>query len=360
MAAPRPPPSSGRAGDAAARMVAPPPSPGHGVLGRHGASDTSALGGFGGSGGGKIDDAPTAEEGERKHSGELDCAADDGAAVGAPFVVPRMKLRRDKLSPWAKHVGRVVRYWAVLSPRFEEFAASLAEDAARLPDEASRVLTFWFWCGSADLLRPATHGGTELAPTSTEADALWRARWFAKGVDQKHVDAAMDEDFGPLLSAAGRGELTEAWTRGTTSPLGVLALIVVLDQFSRNIHRGTADAWATDAAALALCRAAIMRGLDKQLPCMLRAQLYMPLVHAEDLDLQRECRRVYDALYAEGAPSLQPFFERFLYVAKRHHDAIAAFSRFPERNQYLGRRDTPAERAYLEGAQDSKTVTYDM
>lgn len=326
-----------------------------GAMGEGASATDGAVGGAGGRAGGAAGAGPRASAGAGAGSGE----APSGTAAGA--AARPMTLRRDaKASPWSKHVGRVVRYWAALSPRFEDLAAGLAEDARLLPDDACRVLVFWFWCGRADLLRPATHTAKALLPTSTEADALWRARWFAKGPDQKHVDTAMEEDFGPLLAAAARGDLTESWTRGTTSPLGVLALIVVLDQFSRNIHRGTAEAWATDAAALALCRAAIMRGLDAALPCMLRAQLYMPLVHAEDLGLQRECRRLYDLLYAEVAPSLQPFFERFLYVAKRHLDAVAAFGRYPERNRYLGRRDTAAERAYLEGAQDSKTVTYDM
>ena len=161
-----------------------------------------------------------------------------------------------------------------------------------------------------------------------------RREWFVK-------DAAFDEEirrrFGALHEAASRRAL-EAWRESRD---GMLALVILLDQFSRNLYRGQARAYAQDAHALECVRQALARGDDRQLAPAERQFLYLPLEHSEDLDVQDEA--------LERMRSLDYFDEMrgALEWARRHREIIARFGRFPHRNAALGRASTPDEVEFL-------------
>lgn len=165
-------------------------------------------------------------------------------------------------------------------------------------------------------------------------------RWFAK---DEAFDAELRARFGATLEAARAGRL-DAWAADAE---GRLALLIVLDQFTRNAWRGRPDSFSGDAQALALALEGIERGHDQAVPPMARIFCYLPLEHAEDADLQARSVALFEAL--AGAPDAQPraFFEATLDYARRHQDVIARFGRFPHRNAVLGRVSTPAEQAYL-------------
>ncbi|KMO22123.1 DUF924 family protein [Methylobacterium platani] len=162
---------------------------------------------------------------------------------------------------------------------------------------------------------------------------FWRAagcdRWFKA---DPGFDAAC-RAYRPLHEAAARGALA-AWEE---SPEGALALVLLLDQFPRNLFRGTTRAWATDAQALAAAERALARGHDRAIEPALRIFLYMPLTHAEDLELQERSVALFTAL---GLPV-------HLAAAVEHRDLIRRFGRFPHRNAVLGRAESAAEREYL-------------
>ena len=121
------------------------------------------------------------------------------------------------------------------------------------------------------------------------------------------------------------------------SARGCLALIVLLDQFSRNMFRGTARAFAADAKALSVACAALDRGFDQEAPAVLRSFFYLPFEHSEVLADQERSVALFEALGdADG-----------LDYAIRHHDIIARFGRFPHRNELLGRENTPEESTFL-------------
>lgn len=175
------------------------------------------------------------------------------------------------------------------------------------------------------------------------------ARWFRS---PPGFDALLREHFGAALAAAARGEL-EAWARD--APVrGRLALIVLTDQFSRNVHRGSAAAFATDSLALAHARAAVDSGTDRSLPWDLRAFHYLPFEHAEDVDAQDEAVRRFEELLREanatvpdpGHPGLRRL-AAFVEHAREHRAIVRRFGRFPHRNAVLGRQDTPLERRWL-------------
>jgi len=161
------------------------------------------------------------------------------------------------------------------------------------------------------------------------------ARWFGAG---PATDAEVRRRFGDTLERAARGELDE-WA---ATPRGRLALVVVLDQFSRNVHRGTARSFAQDSRALALCLEGLGRGEDRALAPVERAFFYMPLQHAEDAGVQERSVACFERLAAEA-----PDVAGFLDYARQHRDAIARFGRFPHRNATLSRRSTPEEDAFL-------------
>ncbi|MDA8523571.1 DUF924 family protein [Acidovorax sp. NCPPB 4044] len=156
------------------------------------------------------------------------------------------------------------------------------------------------------------------------------AQWFQK---DGAFDDAIRERFGALHAHAVQGEL---WDWRGDAP-GRLAEVIVLDQFSRNLLRGQAGAFAHDGMALVLAQEAIAQGLDGALPPERRAFLYMPFMHSESARIQAESVRLFAAL---GRPENLDF-------AQRHRVIVDRFGRFPHRNAALGRENTAEETAFL-------------
>ena len=150
-------------------------------------------------------------------------------------------------------------------------------------------------------------------------------------------DASFDQlighRFGGLLRSAREG-LLDDWA---VTPDGALALVVVLDQFSRNIHRGHPQAFAADGKAREIASAALARGFDRLLPPERRAFLYLPFEHSESLADQERSLALFTAM-RDGEQ---------LDHAVRHHAIVERFGRFPHRNAILGRTSTPEEIAFL-------------
>ena len=143
------------------------------------------------------------------------------------------------------------------------------------------------------------------------------------------------ERFFDTYEAAAAGKLSD-WEQ---SAQGALALLILLDQFPRNMFRGDARAFATDPLARAVTAGAIVRGFDSQVPKELRGFFYLPFEHSEDLADQERCIALYKA--AGDADGLK--------WAEIHADIIRRFGRFPHRNAVLGRTTTPEEQAFLDG-----------
>jgi uncharacterized protein (DUF924 family) len=162
--------------------------------------------------------------------------------------------------------------------------------------------------------------------------------WFALTMEQQYAkdpafDAMLRDRFEPL-----RQEVLASGAAGWRDhPDTLLAAVILLDQFTRNIHRGTAQAFEADALALELTWEALGRGWEDRYPPERRAFLLMPLMHAEDRDLQRLSVERFAAL---GNPENLRF-------AEDHAAVIDRYGRFPSRNATLGRASTPAEQEYL-------------
>ncbi len=165
-------------------------------------------------------------------------------------------------------------------------------------------------------------------------------RWFGGG---PALDAQITQAFGPLVHSAVQGGLSDWEDR----PHHRLALVLLLDQFTRNVFRGQARAFAGDARARALVRRTLDSGEDSALPLVGRVFLLMPLMHAEDLPLQDECVARFQALHDSAPPERQAALQGNLRAAVQHRDIVARFGRFPHRNAVLGRPDTPEETAFL-------------
>ncbi len=171
------------------------------------------------------------------------------------------------------------------------------------PDD---VLDFWF---AGD---PSTH----------------RKVWFERNAE---FDRACGR-FADALREARQG----AFNPWTATPRGTLALVILLDQFSRNLHRGSPQAFAADAMALEVARAAIARGFDQALGPVERTFVYMPFMHSENLADQDEGVRLFASLGGDHVRH-----------AVKHRDVIHRFGRFPHRNAVLERVNTPEELDYL-------------
>ncbi|HAY09921.1 MAG TPA: DUF924 domain-containing protein [Thauera sp.] len=167
------------------------------------------------------------------------------------------------------------------------------------------------------------------------------ALWWRK---QAEVDADMRQRFAALVGRAGAGEL-DGWL-GTLR--GRLALILLTDQFPRNIWRGQAAAFAFDVLALRWARDTIRLGLDLDARPIERVFLYLPLEHSEDLADQREAVRLFDVLASGLGAAERPAFDGYVDYARRHLEIIDRFGRFPHRNAALGRKSTADEVAFLQ------------
>lgn len=192
-------------------------------------------------------------------------------------------------------------------------------------ERSEQILEFWF------------------GPLSDDGWGFERKRldyWFNGG---PAVDAELRERFGDDLAAAERGEL-DPWAE---TPRGRLALVIILDQFSRNIHRGKPEAWDNDPKTARLVVDAVEKGMDRRLAPIERSFFYLPLEHAEDRELQRRAVELYGALAKEAPPEWKENYDSFLDYAVRHQVIIERFGRFPHRNAILGRETTEEEAAFL-------------
>ena len=175
-------------------------------------------------------------------------------------------------------------------------------------------------------------------PISTPADVLafWREagpdRWYVK---DEAFDAEIREKFLPTYQAAIAGKLG-AWE---ATPEGALALVVVLDQFPRNMFRGDAKCFAADPLARATANLALKRGYDQDVAENERAFFFLPFMHSEDAVDQQRCVELYRAAGDDDG----------LKHALEHADIVRRFGRFPHRNRTLGRTTTPDEQAFLDG-----------
>ena len=157
-------------------------------------------------------------------------------------------------------------------------------------------------------------------------------KWFAK---EDAFDAEILRRFGDTHKAACEGRLDD-WSRDAQ---GALALVIVLDQFSRNLHRDDHRAWLNDGKALALAREAIRRRFDVEVPETARRWFYLPFMHAEDTDAQRESLHYHATRLGDA---------EVMHYAEEHADIIRRFGRFPHRNAALGRETTPEEQTFLD------------
>jgi uncharacterized protein (DUF924 family) len=204
--------------------------------------------------------------------------------------------------------------------------ASMSEPRAIVDPE--EVLSYWFPPGY-----------------DANPEALWQhvMRWFQGGPE---FDQEIAEQFTPVLEQARRGELE--WWADTLR--GRLALIIVLDQFSRSVYRGTPLAYAQDPAALRLALSGIEEGMERDLALMERLFFTLPLGHAEGPDLPERAKwmlRQAEEMVELAPPHLRWMYEHSLSQAKAHNEVIARFGRYPHRNEVLGRSSTPEELEYL-------------
>jgi len=186
------------------------------------------------------------------------------------------------------------------------------------------ILRFWFGADPGD-------------PASI---ALQQPLWWRS---DPAFDSTLRDLFLDSYQAAARGDL-DGWTG---EPRGALALVILLDQLSRNLHRGSAEAFTHDARALAAAVAAIDAGHDRMLHPPERQFLYMPFEHAEDLALQHRSVALFSALVEDAGPAWRKLTEDALHWARLHLEIVERFGRFPHRNRLLGRRSTAEEERYL-------------
>jgi uncharacterized protein (DUF924 family) len=185
-----------------------------------------------------------------------------------------------------------------------------------VPSRSAEVLEFWF--------------GREDDPEY----GRFREEWFRKDPD---FDATIAARFAELYEEAAAGEL-DGWREEAES---CLALVIVLDQFPRNMFRGDGRTHAEDDRALGASKYAVEHALDRELPAFQRMFLYMPFMHSESLEDQRRSVEMFERLAGEpGAPDVVSY-------AVAHRDIVQRFGRFPHRNEILNRQTTPEEAEFL-------------
>jgi uncharacterized protein (DUF924 family) len=172
-----------------------------------------------------------------------------------------------------------------------------------------------------------------------EKAAALNREWFGGG---DALDETIRTRFASTIDAAAAGELSE-WRESTA---GRLALILLLDQFPRNVHRGTARAFAFDEQAREISKSLIERGLFELSP---PEQVFaiLPLMHSEELADQERSLEIFDRCVQLAPPAWQPLLEKSREFARDHHNVVARFGRFPQRNATLGRTSTGEEEYYL-------------
>ena len=239
---------------------------------------------------------------------------------------------------------RTILIWIIADPALDcktfwgalpEFAAPGVAEAATLAEWRFRMTgmqvetpdtihAFWFGEGEDD------------AQVARERAPLWWAK-------RDETDDAIRARFAATLRQAAAGALVD-WAE---TPRGRLALILLADQFPRNMYRNAPAAFAHDAAARAWCREGLRRDVHRELRAIERVFFYLPLEHSEALEDQEQSVALFRELAAESEPAAQEVFDGFLDYALRHRDVIARFGRFPHRNRILGRASTEEEIVFL-------------
>lgn len=186
------------------------------------------------------------------------------------------------------------------------------------------ILDFWFGNLPADDFFPA------------EKSKLWFS-----GLAE--VDAAVRENFAKDVERALRGKLA-SWEK---EPRSCLALIILLDQFPRHLYRDSPQAFEADEKAADVCLWGIEQGYDRKLKPVERWFFYLPLMHAEDADLQKMSVDAYTHLTEEAPDALKEALSGALDYARQHQAVVQRFGRFPHRNAVLGRQNTPEETDFL-------------
>lgn len=176
-----------------------------------------------------------------------------------------------------------------------------------MKDSQADILTFWF-------------------------DETQPQQWFQTNPD---FDALIRERFTEAYEKARDGILDD-WRRDAD---GCLALCILLDQFPRNMFRGTKQAFATDGKGLVVAKYAVSKGFDQVLPPLKRRFIYLPYEHSENLNDQRKCVELFEKMTKDDPLGYD--------YAVRHLKVIEAYGRFPHRNKILGRMNTPEEEEYL-------------
>ncbi|MDD9966863.1 MAG: DUF924 domain-containing protein [Myxococcales bacterium] len=164
-----------------------------------------------------------------------------------------------------------------------------------------------------------------------------RARWWRKS---DALDREISVTFGDAIAAAAAGEL-DSWTM---TAQGRLAVVILLDQYTRNVFRGSGRMYQHDGRAVATALAGIDAGDDLKLRIAECYFLYMPLMHSEDRVLQERCVALFEALAERG----RTWCHGAVDYACAHRDIVARFGRFPHRNELLGRASTDEEREFLQ------------
>jgi uncharacterized protein (DUF924 family) len=193
-------------------------------------------------------------------------------------------------------------------------------------ENVDSVLRYWFGNSADD------------AEVVREKTVLWWKK-------NPEVDDEIRHRFEPMLESEIKGELT-SWGN---SARGQLARILLLDQFPRNMYRGTARAFAYDEPARRLTRETLEQGVDRMLRPVERVFIYLPFEHSEDAQDQATSIRLFEALLEEVPATLKEPFQNFLDFAKKHKEIVDGFKRFPHRNAMLGRASTPEELEFLKG-----------
>lgn len=194
----------------------------------------------------------------------------------------------------------------------------------KMGDRVHELLSFWFGdLGRADL------------PTSDRTNL-----WFGENESLKE---SLLQKFKDDFQAATDGELIN-WSE---TPRGRLALIILLDQFSRCFYRNSAQAFEHDKIAQDLCIEGLRNKMDQSLTLIERVFFYMPLVHAENVQSQEQSIRLFQTLVSLSMTETTQVYQLFLAYAYAHFRVIKEFGRFPQRNTLLGRESTDAEKTFL-------------
>lgn len=192
-------------------------------------------------------------------------------------------------------------------------------------ENAGTILRFWFGTASDDL------------EVAEECGKLWWKK-------NPQVDCEIRERFATVLDAAVNGQCSH-WL---SNAHGRLALIILTDQFSRNMYRDTPRAFATDHLALSWCKGGLAAGVDRKLRPIERVFLYVPLEHSESIQDQNLCVTLFTKLAESVSDVQRKLFDGYLDYAVRHRDIVLRFGRFPHRNAILGRESTDEEITFLQ------------